>query len=135
ATLVETDQPAERGQAPEKACQRRLFPHRIHVGDPVRDEHEVQRIIADHLIGNRSVTALRVPGFRSAHRRRVRPGPTGLEGRESRSTLSCRPTTWRFSGRRIFPVAHVGRALDRIDASLTFYPSNAHPAMANISSH
>src|SRR3954447_14381871 len=48
---VEQDQPAERGQPPERSCDTRLAPEVLYRGDPRRDEDQVARPLAHHLIG------------------------------------------------------------------------------------
>ena len=66
--LVEADQPCERAQALEEACVLRVLPVDLEVGEEPRDEHEVERPVAGHLVGDVDVPAARVPD-RAAHAR------------------------------------------------------------------
>src|SRR3954465_15536119 len=66
---VEQDQPAERGQPPERSCDTRLAPEVLYRGDPRRDEDQVARPLAHHLIGEvyGAVAGVSCPG--DVHRR------------------------------------------------------------------
>ena len=51
----------------EEAGAGRLLPRHLDVGDPSRDVDQVERSLADDLIGDVDVAALGVPGPRSSH--------------------------------------------------------------------
>ena len=68
AALVEQDQPRERGELVEEARDPRVRPLQVQVRDEARHEHEVERTVADDLVGDVDLTALRVVGLRR-HRR------------------------------------------------------------------
>ena len=65
--LVEEDQPREGREPAEEARVARLLPRQLEVGDPARDKDEVERAVADDLIGDVDVAA---PGV--ARLRRLR---------------------------------------------------------------
>jgi hypothetical protein len=64
-TLVEHDQPAERGEPPEEGGLQGVFPGQFDVRDPAGDEDEVDRSVPDHLVGEVDLAALRVSGLHS----------------------------------------------------------------------
>src|SRR6185437_4423241 len=64
-TLVEDDQPAERGEPPKEGGLQRVFPGQLDVCDPAGDEDEVDCSVPDHLVGEVDVAALGVSGLRS----------------------------------------------------------------------
>ena len=66
--LVEADQPGERPEALEEVSVRRALPVDLEVGEEALHEHEVERAVARHLVGDVDVPAARVPDLR-AHRR------------------------------------------------------------------
>ena len=51
--LVEQDQPPHRGQPPVEGRQRRPLPAGLERAHPAVHEHDVQRPVADHLVGDR----------------------------------------------------------------------------------
>src|SRR5262245_5204069 len=55
--LVEAEEPAERRQTVKEPRVRRLLPHHVDVVRPRSDEHQVQRAVADDLIGDVAVLA------------------------------------------------------------------------------
>jgi hypothetical protein len=65
AALVEDDQARESCQPSQEARQRRLFPGQLHMRDPPRDIHQVERSFTHNLVGNVHVPAAGVfgPGF------------------------------------------------------------------------
>ena len=64
---IEQDEARERGVALEEAAQARQLPHVLDLGDPTRQEQQVERALADHLVGDAHVAAARVSG-RGRHR-------------------------------------------------------------------
>jgi hypothetical protein len=62
APLVEQDQPRERGKPVEEAGDPRVSPLQVQVRDEARHEDEVERPIADDLVRDVDLTALRVVG-------------------------------------------------------------------------
>src|SRR5205085_3605513 len=60
AALVERDDPAERGEPLEEPARERILPHHVDVRDPPGDEDEIERTVAEDLIGDVDVAALRV---------------------------------------------------------------------------
>ena len=58
----------ERGEPLEEARERRELPLQLQVRDEPEDEHEVDRPVADDLVGDRGVARGGVLGGRSAHR-------------------------------------------------------------------
>ena len=49
----------------EEARERRLLPEVLEMRHPAHHEHQVERAVADHLIGDVDVAAPRVVGFRA----------------------------------------------------------------------
>ena len=68
AALVEEDQARERAEPVEEANDRGHLPLELEVGGEAKHEHQVDRPVADHLIGDRAVTGLGVVRWGSAHR-------------------------------------------------------------------
>ena len=67
AALVEHDQPRERRQPAQEMGQPRLLPGHLHMRDEARHQDQVDRAVADHLVGDADRTALRVLRLRSGH--------------------------------------------------------------------
>ena len=63
-TLVEHDQPAERRQALPESCQRRHVPLGIEIAEPLVEEQDVGRPVANDLIREVQVAEPGVPRFR-----------------------------------------------------------------------
>ena len=63
AALVEEDQARERGEPLEEARAARLLPVQLEVGDEPGHEDQVDRAVADDLVGDVDVAALRVAGL------------------------------------------------------------------------
>ncbi len=76
--LVEADQPGEGAKPLEQPRRRRVEPVGVEMRDESRDEHEVERPSAGHLVGDVHITALRIPD-RCLH---------GLKSRSPRFTYS-----------------------------------------------
>src|SRR5439155_14247728 len=104
AALIELDQAAERRQPFEKARVGKIFPSRLNVGDEAWDDQEVSRAVADHLIGDAHIAALREFGFGS-HRLCAR-----LTGRPSYRTAGL-PS--RAAAPRPRAIAYARRTLSR----------------------
>ena len=64
AALVEDDQARERAEPLEEASHRRRLPLELEVGGEAEDENQVDRPVADDLVGDRGVAGLRVLGLR-----------------------------------------------------------------------
>ena len=62
--LVEHDQPAERRQALPERCQRRHVPLGIEIAEPLVEEQDVGRPVANDLIREVQVAESGVPRFR-----------------------------------------------------------------------
>ena len=60
AALVEHDDPSKRCKPAEKGGARRRLPERFDIRDKTRDEQQVARTIANHLIGNMDVVTFDV---------------------------------------------------------------------------
>src|SRR6266550_4318210 len=90
--LVEEDQSGERRQALEKARRLRLFPQELDVRDPAGDVDEVERPVADDLVGDVDIATLRVSGLR---RHRL---PLWLPRRPNESCSSVASGSRRASG-------------------------------------
>ena len=73
AALVEEDQARERAEPLEEASERRRLPLELEVGGEAEDEDQVDRPVADDLVGDRGVAGLGVLRRRSAHRFTARP--------------------------------------------------------------
>ncbi len=67
AALVEDDQARERAEPLEEASERRRLPLELEVGGEAEHEDQVDRPVADDLVGDRGVAGLGVLGRRSAH--------------------------------------------------------------------
>ena len=94
AALVEQDQPRERGELVEEPGDARVGPLQVQVRDEARHEHEVERPVADDLISDVDVAALRVVGLRRHGRMRtISGGPV-----YSVSTLLARPAVMETVG-------------------------------------
>ena len=65
AALVEKDQPQERREPAEKGGLERVLPGQLEMSDPAGNEDEVDRPVADHLVGDVNVTALGVTSLRN----------------------------------------------------------------------
>jgi hypothetical protein len=65
---IDHDQPREGRQATQEPREARLLPVVVDVREQPRDEHEVDRPAADHLIGDVDIAALRVLNPRTVHR-------------------------------------------------------------------
>ena len=63
AALVEHHHPRELGQAPQEASQRRIGPLEVQMRGPAKREHQIDRPVAHHLIGDVELAALRVLGL------------------------------------------------------------------------
>jgi hypothetical protein len=61
ATLIEDDHAAERREPPHPVAVEWVLPSEIDVRNPARDDDEIERPLADDLIGNVDVAALGVP--------------------------------------------------------------------------
>ena len=72
AALVEQDEPRERAQPRHEMGEAGIFPMHFEVGDVARHEHEIDLAVADDLIGNPNVAALRVTRLRRRHGRTLR---------------------------------------------------------------
>src|SRR5437867_3156516 len=57
ASLVETEQPAERPETAQEAGPRRLLPHAIDAGKPAWEQDEVEGTVANNLIAHVSFFA------------------------------------------------------------------------------
>ena len=57
AALVEEDEPPDRGEPPVEAGQLRVLPAGLEGADPAVDEDEVERSVADDLVGDPDVVA------------------------------------------------------------------------------
>jgi hypothetical protein len=64
AAFVEEDEPREGGEPLEEVRHGRVVPHELDVRDPTGHVDEVARSLADDLVGNVHVAALRVAGLR-----------------------------------------------------------------------
>src|SRR5207237_6708872 len=74
----EPDQPCERAQLVEELAQSRQLPLQFHVRDQARDEDEIERAFAGHLIGDvhvaaQGITCLRLHRHILTHTPRHRP--------------------------------------------------------------
>jgi hypothetical protein len=67
AALVEPDQSRERPEPFEEARVARLLPVELQVRDEARHEHEIERPLARHLVGDVDVAALRVADRAALH--------------------------------------------------------------------
>ena len=68
AATVEDDDPRERPEAPQAACERVDAPHVFDVGREARHVHQVERPIAENLVGDvRAVWRLDVASLRRLH--------------------------------------------------------------------
>ncbi len=82
AALVEQDHAAERGEPPEECDVRGRLPGRLDVGDESRNEQQIARTLAEHLIGDMNVVALDVAGGGEVgHREPVRDAGAAAGGR------------------------------------------------------
>ncbi len=63
APLVAQNETSERGESAEEAGGRRLFPGQLEVGDPAMKIDQVERALAEHLVGDVGSAALRVLGL------------------------------------------------------------------------
>jgi hypothetical protein len=68
--LVEQDDPGELRQAAKEPCERRLGPGAFQVRHPPHHENEIDRSVADGLVGDVHVAAARVTGLRLNRDRR-----------------------------------------------------------------
>jgi hypothetical protein len=68
SALVEQDQAAEPGEPPHQVGVARLVPVDVQIGNEARHEDEIDRPVADHLVGDTDVAALGVSGLRQLHR-------------------------------------------------------------------
>ena len=95
------------GKAREKARERRLHPEVVEVRHPTHDEHQVDRSVADDLVGDVDVAAPRVPRGGRRHR--------GSDRRHERSRAGEGGEGWR-DGRhaRNEPVAAAMGSLDEL---------------------
>ena len=87
AALVEVDQPREPRQPPQQPGVARVLPVHLEVRQQPRHEHQVERALPDHLIGDPVVAAPRVACLRQPHdphlRRSARPQPNTAAGQPS----------------------------------------------------
>src|SRR5439155_4405726 len=67
SSLVELNEPGERGQPVEGSGLVRLLPPRFEVRYPTGNDHNVARALAHHLVGDADVPASRVPDSSDAH--------------------------------------------------------------------
>src|SRR3989442_2780118 len=72
AALVEEDHAAEGCEAPHPVAVGRVLPGEVNVRDPARHDDEIERPLADDLVGNVDVAALGVAGF-WGHQRSLAP--------------------------------------------------------------
>lgn len=70
--LVEHDQARERGEPGHQMAEAGIFPVRIEIGNESGNENQIERSVADDLIGNADVAALGVTRFWKCHRPTVR---------------------------------------------------------------
>jgi hypothetical protein len=78
---IDHDQAGERRQAPQECREARLLPIVVEVREQPRDEDEVDRSAADHLVGDVDIAALRVMNLWGVH------GPS-LSGPANRSAIA-----------------------------------------------
>jgi len=71
AALVEEDEPAERRKVAERSGLPGLFPHQLDVRHEARHVDEIERPIADDLVRDAQVAALRILGLRNVHATRL----------------------------------------------------------------
>ena len=67
AAFVEQDQPGKRSQAGKELSRAGRPPSQLDVGNEARNEDQVKRAVADHLVGNVHIAAFRVACFRRCH--------------------------------------------------------------------
>ena len=98
AALVEEDEPPHRSEPPVEAGELRVLPAGLEGADPAVHEHEVERPLADDLVGDPDVAAARVARYRR-HRASRRPGdarpraivvPRACRAPPGRASRSCR---------------------------------------------
>ena len=115
AALVEADQAGDRAEPFEEVRVARLLPVLLEVGDEAGDEHEVDRPVAGHLVGDVEVAAARVADRRAnrrpgralgAHPRRAGPGPGPGGGCAARAAGA--PARGRCRAPRRAPCARSG---------------------------
>ena len=119
AALVEQDEAAEGTEPPQQMGVARVLPMDVQVGDEAGHEHQVDRPVADHLIGDPNITASGVTGLGRLQRRaprsaassgRIIAGPSGSAKSPSRAREATRDwLTFGRSGGRILGKTRVGR--------------------------
>ena len=67
AALVEHDQPRERRQPAQEASQARFLPGHLDVRDEARHQDEIDRTVAEHLVGDADRPALRIARLGRCH--------------------------------------------------------------------
>ena len=82
--LSNSDDAGELGKTPQEPGKAGLGPEAFEMGDPPHDEHEVDRTIAEHLVGDVDVAAARIPRDRDVRYRRLHRGRCARGARGSR---------------------------------------------------
>jgi hypothetical protein len=105
APLVERDHPGERREVAEELAEERRLPRQIGIRDESRHENEVDLTLAEHLIRDRQIAALRVLRLGCVHPAPYRPfhfGSRFSANAATPSAVSSDPLVivsmaWRYS--------------------------------------
>src|SRR5262245_36311678 len=108
APLVEHDQPRERSKAIEEMAGVRMIPPELHIGRAPANEDDVERAVADDLVGDVDVAALREPRL-GLHAGQLAPARAlASTAPQSRTTwFACRYRSRNPHGTKRLPLANV----------------------------